>query len=111
MTTTAHLALPFIDAAQSQKHVTHNAALEILDALAQIAVLARGVTAPPATPAEGDRHLLGAGCTGAFLGHDGQLAAWQAGAWNFCAPQAGWIAYVVAEKSILAFDGAAWNDL
>ena len=111
MTTTAHLALPFIDAAQSQKHVTHNSALEILDALAQISALARGQTAPPASPNEGDRYLLGAGATGAFQGFDGHLAAWQAGAWNFCAPQAGWLAYVVAEKALLLFDGAAWNDV
>jgi len=36
--TTAHLALPFIMAAQAQKHVTHNEALRILDGIVQLSV-------------------------------------------------------------------------
>ncbi|SEG27936.1 hypothetical protein SAMN05421751_12317 [Jhaorihella thermophila] len=31
--TTPNLALPYIAAAQAQKHVTHNAALDLLDGL------------------------------------------------------------------------------
>ena len=37
--TTTHLALPYILAAQAQKHVTHNEALRLLDGLIQISVL------------------------------------------------------------------------
>jgi len=33
MTQTTHLALPYIDAAQAQKHVTHNEALALIDSL------------------------------------------------------------------------------
>ena len=38
--TTTHLGLPLIDAAQAQKHVPHNEALFLLDALTQLSVSA-----------------------------------------------------------------------
>ena len=53
MSNSTRLALPYIDAAQSQKHVTHNDALVALDALVQLSVKARNQIAPPAAPAEG----------------------------------------------------------
>ena len=37
--TTTHLLLPYILAAQAQKHVTHNEALRILDGLVQLSAL------------------------------------------------------------------------
>ena len=52
---TNHLLLPYILAAQAQKHVTHNEALRILDGLVHLSVLDRDLTAPPASPADGDR--------------------------------------------------------
>lgn len=48
MTTyTPRLDLPFIESAQAQKHVTHNAALERLDAIVQLRVRAFGAVPPP----------------------------------------------------------------
>ena len=44
---TTHLLLPYILAAQAQKHITHNEALRILDGLVQLSVLDRDLTAPP----------------------------------------------------------------
>ena len=38
MSETVHLGLPVIAAAQAQKHVTHNEALRILDALVMLSV-------------------------------------------------------------------------
>jgi hypothetical protein len=110
MTQTTHLALPFIDAAQAQKHVTHNEALALIDALTQLSVAARHVTTPPATPSEGDRVLVGAGATGDFADKDDQVATFLAGGWSFLPPQAGWHAYVEAESLLLLYDGAAWID-
>lgn len=110
MTQTTHLALPFIDAAQAQKHVTHNEALALLDALAHLAVSMRDVTAPPATPAEGDRVLIGAGATDAFTDKERQIAVFLAGGWTFLSPRAGWRVYVEAESLMLFYDGAAWSD-
>jgi hypothetical protein len=58
---TAILSLPYILPAQAQKHVTHNTALQALDLAVQLAVTDRGSPTPPAGPAEGARHIVGAG--------------------------------------------------
>jgi hypothetical protein len=61
---TPNLRLPYIMAAQSQKHVTHNEAIRALDAVVQLAVLDRDLAAPPVSPAEGDRYIVAANPTG-----------------------------------------------
>jgi hypothetical protein len=110
MTQSTHLALPYIDAAQAQKHVTHNEALQLLDALVHLSVSARDQAAPPASPTEGQRFLVGAGASGAFAGKDFQIATFLAGAWFFLIPRAGWRVFVEAETLLLVYDGAAWKD-
>jgi hypothetical protein len=102
------MALPFIMAAQAQKHVTHNEALRLLDGIAQLAVLDRDLTDPPASPAEGARYIPASDATGAWSGWDGSIAYWIDGAWMRILPAAGWLAWVVDEAVLLAFDGAAW---
>src|ERR1700709_2316989 len=89
MTDTANLGLPFIEGSQAQKHVTHNEALRILDAAIQIAVLDLTRTSPPSSPAEGDRHVVAVGATGAWAGHANAIATWQDGAWAFLTPRNG----------------------
>lgn len=111
MTTTPHLALPLLAAAQAQKHVTHNEALSALDALVHLAVKERERTTAPATPEEGDRYLVGSGATGAFANHEGEVAFFDLGIWRFFAPRPGWRVYVQAENRILLFDGSEWRDL
>src|SRR3712207_5060978 len=110
MTDTLNLALPCIEAAQAQKHVTHNEALRLLDTLVQLAVLDRDLTAPPGSPADGARWIVAASPTGAWAGHAGHIAAWQDGAWQFSAPKLGWIAYVGDEGTLITWNGSAWGD-
>jgi hypothetical protein len=111
MTSSPHLALPYLDAAQAQKHVTHNDALRMLDAIVQLSVAARNVTSAPASPAEGGRWLVGSGATGAFAGNANNVAAFQDGLWRFFVPQKGWHAYVESEGSVIVFDGTNWSDI
>jgi hypothetical protein len=110
MTDTANLALPYIEAAQAQKHVTHNEALRLLDTLVQLAVLDRDLNAPPGSPGEGQRWIVKASPspTGAWAGHGNHVAAWQDGGWIFSTPKAGWLAFVVDEGVLLAWSGTAW---
>ncbi len=110
MTDTINLGLPCIEGSQAQKHVTHNDALRILDTLVQLAVLDRDLSAPPASPAEGQRWIVKATATGAWAGHDNAIAAWQDGAWQFSAPRTGWSAFVVDEGVLLVWNGTAWSD-
>ena len=111
MSTTPHLALPLLAAAQAQKHVTHNEALASLDALIHLSVKERGRSAAPSAPEEGERFLVGEGATGSFAGHEGEVALFDLGIWRFLKPRPGWRVYVEAEDAILVFDGTAWIDL
>lgn len=54
---TARLRLPYILPSQAQKHVTHNEALQRLDAIVQLVVKAV-VAAPPENASEGECFLL-----------------------------------------------------
>ena len=105
--TTPNLALPFILPSQAQKHVTHNEALQQLDAVVQLAVTGSGTT-PPADPAEGECWIVEAGATGAWLGQDGKLAARRDAAWAFIVPQPGWFAWFLDLSGQRIFDGSTW---
>jgi hypothetical protein len=105
------LLLPRLAAAQAQKHVTHNEALDALDALVHLAVESRGTLSPAPTPASGDRYLLGSLPTGSWTGHGGQIAEWRDGGWTFHIPRAGWTAWVKDEPTYVVFDGAQWRGI
>ncbi|AUM73664.1 DUF2793 domain-containing protein [Paracoccus jeotgali] len=106
--TTTNLLLPNILAAQAQKHVTHNEALRILDGLVQLSVLDRDLTAPPGSPADGDRYIVASGGTGDWAGWDLNVALFSDGAWLRLPPRTGWRAWVEDEDLLLVYDGAAW---
>lgn len=106
--TTAHLALPFIMAAQAQKHVTMNEALRMLDGIVQLAVLDRDLTAPPGSPAEGDRYIPANGATGAWAGWDGSIAYWIDGAWLKILPAPGWLTWIEDEAQLVVWTGSTW---
>lgn len=105
---TAHLALPFLMAAQAQKHVTHNEALRLLDGITQLSVKSRSLTDPPVSPAEGDRYLPATGATGAWTGWAGSIAYWTDGAWMRLIPAPGWLAWVAGESLAIIWTGSGW---
>lgn len=108
MDTTPNLHLPYILAAQAQKHVTHNEALRALDALVQLSVLDRDLATPPGSPVNGQCYIVAASPTGAWEGHALEVAAFQDEAWAFFAPLAGWLAWVADEAQLYAWNGSAW---
>jgi hypothetical protein len=106
----AVLSLPYLLPAQAQKHVTHNEALARLDLAVQLAVIARDLTTPPASPAQGDRYLVPAGATGDWAGQHDRIALRDMGAWVFQTPVAGWTARVLTEDTLIRYDGTAWAE-
>ena len=108
---TTHLLLPDIPASQAQKHVTHNEALRLLDAMVQLSVLDRDVTAAPASPADGDRYLVAASASGLWAGWDLNVAFWIDGVWQRLVPRPGWLAWVADEATLFAWDGLALDSI
>lgn len=108
MADTPNLGLPLIAGNQNQKHVTHNEALRELDAIVQLSVIDRDLTAAPGSPSDGDRYLVASGATGDWLGWDDNIAAFQDGAWVKLVPRAGWLCWIEDENALLAHDGTAW---
>jgi Protein of unknown function (DUF2793) len=106
---TTILSLPLILPAQAQKHVTHNEAITQLDLIVQLAVLNRTLSAPPALPAIGDRHIVAAGATGLWAGQSGRIALFDETGWQFTQALPGWQAHVRAEGQTAVFDGTAWK--
>jgi len=109
--TTPNLALPYLAAAQAQKHVTVNETLDALDALVQLSVISAGLTAPPGSPAEGDRYIVASGASGAWTGWDACVAQFSGGAWHRLIQQAGWLAWDQAAGAVLVWTGSAWTEL
>lgn len=108
MDETALLKLPYIMPAQSQKHVTHNEALGILDAILHIRVEDRDRNDPPEEPVEGQRHTVGLAPAGAFAGYPGSIAVFRDGAWVFYQPREGWPLWDAADGALYVFHGGAW---
>ncbi len=106
---TTHLLLPFILAAQAQKHVTHNEALRVLDGIVQLSVKDRDLTAPPGSPSEGDRYIVAATATGEWAGWEGDVALWTDGAWLRLPAREGWRAWVEDEGILLVRGASAWT--
>ncbi|MBB1499488.1 DUF2793 domain-containing protein [Paracoccus sp. MC1862] len=106
---TTHLLLPYILAAQAQKHVTHNEALRLLDAMIQLSVLDRDLTAPPVSLADGDRHIVASGATGLWAGWDLNVAFRVDGAWMRLVPRPGWLAWIADEQAFVVWNGSVWE--
>ncbi len=102
------LSLPYLQPAQAQKHVTHNEALRILDALTQLSVIDIALSTPPATPNNGDRYVVGPAATDAWQGQENAIALWAETGWVFYAPGTGWRVDVAATGQVQRFDGTNW---
>jgi hypothetical protein len=113
MSQSSRLGLPYLAAAQAQKHVTVNESLLRLDALTQLSALSAALDAQPVAPADGDIYILPAGKTGAAWGDfaDGALAYWRDGVWEELTPKPGWRVYVEDEDALYARIGAGWEKL
>jgi hypothetical protein len=109
MTDTPRLSLPVIEAAQAQKHVTHNEALALLDALTQLTVESRTLAVPPGSPAEGACYIPASAATGAWSGWDGQIAVYSDG-WSLIVPVPGLKAWLRDERATVTYEDDTWRD-
>lgn len=102
------LALPYIQPAQAQKHVTHNEGMRILDVVAQLSVVSVTDTSPPVTPSVGMRYVVGPVGLGDWADQDGSVAVFDGSGWAFVAPVLGWITWVEDLGELRIYDGSDW---
>ncbi|WP_431320162.1 DUF2793 domain-containing protein [Rhizobium sp. YTU87027] len=105
---TNNLALPYILPSQAQKHVTHNEALQRLDAIIQLSI-AGEPSLPPSDASEGQCYLVAEGAGGAWSGKDGMLALRQDGACIYIEPKTGWRAFFMTQGQLRALSNDAWR--
>lgn len=107
MSSTGRLGLPYIITSQAQKEVTHNEALNRLDAFVT-PVVADIADAPPGSPTLGDLYIVGTSPSGDFTGHENELAQYLTGGWVFYTPFKWMDAVVESLDSRMAYDGSGW---
>lgn len=105
---TARCALPLLQPAQAQKHVTVNEALIRLDGAVNLVLQSRTLAQPPANPPEGQCWAVPNGGGGAWAGHAGDIALAAGGGWVFVPARAGMRAFVLDEGMHATHDGADW---
>lgn len=111
MNQTARHALPLIASEQAQKHVTHNEALLLVDAVLHLSLAGIGAVSPPAEPAPGGTYALGESPDGAWSGRGGAIAAWTQGGWRFSVPGEGWIGWDEGEGRVVIHRHGQWTPL
>jgi hypothetical protein len=94
---------------ESGWHTGMDANLKRLGAIVGLSVKDRGLTAPPASPADGDRYIIPPGATGDWAGRTDQIAVRINGAWEYHAPQVGWLAYIEDEDKLTVFKPTGWS--
>lgn len=95
------LGFEFIAANQSQKHVTANEALLVLDVVSHVSVVNMTTTSPPGSPAIGDAYIVATGASGAWVGLAGDLVFWDGTTWIHVTTSAGF-------KIVDASTGRQW---
>jgi hypothetical protein len=103
------LGIDELETAQSQPEVPVNAAMRTLEAMGQLIVVSRVAVAPPGSPTDGDCYIPAASATGAWTGHDLEIAINQNGTWVFVTPKKGFIAYVTNEDLYYKYGGSSWE--
>lgn len=106
---TPNLNLPYILSGQTQKHLSYNEALGILDSLCQLSCKSMTITTPVDNAEDGHSYIIPIESTGEWVDRLGQIALWQTDGWTYLHPQTGWRAWIEDENTLYIFDGSLWN--
>lgn len=102
--------LPYLASNQSQKEVTHNEALNILDILVDTTVIDMITSTPPGSPTAGDCYVVAATATDEWTGEEGNLAFYLSG-WNFIEAYKGLIIYNEDDDKLYRHNGTTFNQV
>jgi hypothetical protein len=71
----------------------------------------RNLTVPPGSPAVDEYWIVAAGATGAWAGHDEEIAGWNGTTWQFQRPSFGLAAWIFDEDIVIVYvdDTSKWQ--
>ena len=106
---TPRFALPYIQASQAQKEVTHNEALLMVDALVSLSLEDRHLSAPPVSPQNGQVWFINGAGSGTWNGQSSKLAHYDSGQWYFYVIPDGLRAWIKDEAGYFVYSGGSWS--
>lgn len=77
----------------------------------QESVLDKDLNVPPSTPATGARYIVSwplQAASGAWAGHDNEVATWDGAAWDFVAVSEGMATWIEDEDVVYVWNGTTW---
>lgn len=111
-TTTPILALTDLVEAQAGAAARMNKNMRIMEALINLSIIDRDLTAPPGGESDGDCYLVATGGTGTFAGQDGNIAIFSSTlGYMFQTPFEGVVGRVIDENIRIEYDGSAWQTI
>jgi hypothetical protein len=106
--TAPRFALPLLFAGQSQKEMSFNEAILLVDFLLQPVI--QGTTATvPSAPTPGQCWIITSGASGVFAARTNQIAAWSEGGWRFIVPIEGMRVYDRTRTGHRFYSGSVWR--
>lgn len=109
MSASTRLGFPLIASGQSQKEVTHNEALQLIDMLVAACVEDVPSSVPPSTPEIGHCYLIAPAAEGSWTGRSGCLACYTSGGWRFVPPREGMTVLVRTSDVMAHYRGTSWD--
>lgn len=106
MSNTVNNSIPFVPENTIDPAAGLNESLLTVDALLQLAVVSVGDNAPPGSPANGARYVVGTAPTGAWAGRANQVAQRLDGGWRFYQAR---YALNLADGLMYVRQGATWG--
>lgn len=97
MSDTPLLGITEMEASQAQPEIVFNEAIRKLEAMSPLQAIDKDLTAPPVSPADGDRYLVPSNATGDWSGRTFNVALNINGVWHYLVPSPGWRCYVQDE--------------
>lgn len=110
MPETTNLSISLVEQNQSQKEVTVNEAISVIDAIMNCGAISNNVNTPPDSPVPGSVYIIGNNASGEWENHNYQIAYFQ-GIWKFIQPNEGISLWVNDEDCLYVFDGTEWRTL
>ncbi len=111
MTISPKYLLTYLEASQSQKHISVNEGFRRIEALTQIVIIDRDLTAPPGSPANLDAYIPKATATGDWTGAEDDIAFFDLDEWVIVPPSTGLRVYIDDENIWLYWTGSVWAAL